>query len=97
MPSEAICDSQLEENTFDESASQNSLPPREQRPTRVRNEPNRLTYYAPGYSINTIGIGPAHAFPSLHNQPCYCTPYVQRVPMYNPYIIQPGYWTASNF
>ena len=29
MPSEAICDSWLEENTFDESASQYSLPPRE--------------------------------------------------------------------
>ena len=48
MPSESTFDSQLEENTFNESAYENSLLPREQRPTRVRNEPNRLSIMHPG-------------------------------------------------
>ena len=60
-------------------ASENSFPPREQRPTRVQNEPSWLTYYAPGYSINNIGIRPTYAVPSFHDRPYYCTPSVQPV------------------
>ena len=77
VPLETIFDSQREESTHNQSTSDNSLAHRDQRPTRAWNEPTRLAYYAPGYYANNVGIGPAHAFPSFHGQPYYCTPYFQ--------------------